>query len=1578
MQTDRFGDRMRNAIRLVFFGLSLLTVFALSSTTVGAQSVTLSVLQGQIERASQNVTALGADLMGDQVNLYNGALEFAQTDVSLPGNNTLPVAIGRRHTAGRHRSIEGQLGDWDLDVPHLHGVFAASLGWVNGAGNTSRCSTFTAPPHVLGYQLNYWYAPEYWQGNFLRVPDAGEQEVLKRSAGNTLAPTDGYGYPLVTRDHWQLRCVNLVNGAGEGFLALSPDGVQYRFDWMASRTHAMLRGANNALLGRREYWLLPTLVTDRYGNTVTYSYDAANPLHLTQIAASDGRTITLTYATISGKPRLQSVYDGTRTWIYGYDAQAVLSQVTLPDGSSWQFNLGGLVYPTPSDLGEDATCNFQGGWPDSTLSGTITHPSGAVGTFQTKYIKHARSNVTKYCINKTGTPGGPDYARWPRALIAQTLVSKSISGPGLTPLTWTYDYPSGSGFWTCTTCPNSKVVHITDARGFLTRYTYGIRYQNNEGQLLRVEQGWNGSTALRTTNYRYRLPSGMPYPEPAGVSPSETTDYLAARHRPRDQASIDQQGVTFTWQASAFDAFARVTGANAFNTLGYSRSDSRAYYDHSGKWVLGQLASRTDGSTGLTIEANAYDATTANRTASYRFGQLLNTYAYFPDGTLATLFDPLGRGTSFSNYLRGLPRDIIYYDGTGESATVNNLGNITSYTNAAGTTHSFGYDSMGRLASLTPPGGDAVNYYATARTFEKVASAEYGLPAGHWRLTVSTGNARDITYFDALWRPRLTRTFDTADESSTRRMVQSRYDADNRKMFDSYPARSISSIDASVPGIAQTYDALGRVFVQYTDSELGLLSSTTEYLAGFQRRVTNPRGYATTYSFQAFDTPSDEAVTAISAPEGLSIGVSRDVFGKPLDVTRSGNYGGASLSATRSYVYDGYQRLCKTIEPETGATVQAYDSAGFVAWSASGLALPGTTSCDQASVPAARKASFTYDSLGRPTGTSFGDGSAAISRSYTPDGLPWQISAAGSTWTLSYNNRRLLTQESLGYAGSTYAFGWGVDAYGQVSSLGYPDGASVSYAPNALGEPSQVSGYASAISYHPNGAIAGYTLANGIAHTLTQNSRGLPLLWRDAGVVQDQYGFDADGNVTSIADQQEGLSSRTLGYDGLERLTSASGVWGAGSFGYDVLDNLRTSTVGTRTTVATLDAGNRVSSLAVNGTPTAISYDSNGNVSQRGAQAFGFDLANRLASATGIASYTYDGLGRRLQIAYASGVQRRQLYSQAGQLLYATDSAAGTTRFVYLGRRLIAEVGSLSGTRFAHTDALASPVAYTNGAGALLGRTRYEPYGATAAGTNPTGVGYAGHVNDPDTALVYMQQRYYDPLLGRFLSVDPVSADGNGAGSFNRYWYANNNPYRFIDPDGREVCTGSRIDSGGSCDGQPGLQVSRYGSSEGSSTNAPSSAGSPSSISVCNAEECAEVRETRAGIAREGRERLQDAASYGGKEGALLVGGGLLGKLLSPVLRFLGFGGAEAARALTIGPKVAKQLGERGWTTAAVAEAKATGQQIKAINKANGNAATRYVHPQSGQSVVIDDVTGEVIHVGGPGFKYGPGSGDLP
>jgi hypothetical protein len=80
---------------------------------------------------------------------------------------------------------------------------------------------------------------------------------------------------------------------------------------------------------------------------------------------------------------------------------------------------------------------------------------------------------------------------------------------------------------------------------------------------------------------------------------------------------------------------------------------------------------------------------------------------------------------------------------------------------------------------------------------------------------------------------------------------------------------------------------------------------------------------------------------------------------------------------------------------------------------------------------------------------------------------------------------------------------------------------------------------------------------------------------------------------------------------------------------------------------------------------------------------------------------------------------------------------------------------------------------------------------------------------------------------------------------------------------------------------------------------------------------------------------------------------------------------------ITVGSKVEGQMVERGWSKDAIEQAVNEGRQVRAVNKATGGPATRYVHPSLDQSVVIDDSSGEVIHVGGPGFRYGAGSGDV-
>ncbi|WP_168170394.1 RHS repeat-associated core domain-containing protein [Rhodanobacter sp. C03] len=115
---------------------------------------------------------------------------------------------------------------------------------------------------------------------------------------------------------------------------------------------------------------------------------------------------------------------------------------------------------------------------------------------------------------------------------------------------------------------------------------------------------------------------------------------------------------------------------------------------------------------------------------------------------------------------------------------------------------------------------------------------------------------------------------------------------------------------------------------------------------------------------------------------------------------------------------------------------------------------------------------------------------------------------------------------------------------------------------------------------------------------------------------------------------------------------------------------------------------------------------------------------------------------------------------------------------------MAAGVGHAGTVTYVYTDPQGTPLAEANASGTITATFDYAPYGSIALGTAPNGPGYTGHVNDPESGLVYMQARYYDPLVGRFLSVDPHLPKNAQLFSFNRYAYANNNPILNQDPDG--------------------------------------------------------------------------------------------------------------------------------------------------------------------------------------------------
>ena len=291
-------------------------------------------------------------------------------------------------------------------------------------------------------------------------------------------------------------------------------------------------------------------------------------------------------------------------------------------------------------------------------------------------------------------------------------------------------------------------------------------------------------------------------------------------------------------------------------------------------------------------------------------------------------------------------------------------------------------------------------------------------------------------------------------------------------------------------------------------------------------------------------------------------------------------------------------------------------------------------------------------------------------------------------------------------------------------------------------------------------------------------------------------GLDLPSSTTCDREsaRTSGRSVRAGGYDAHNRLGQATLVAFGGNgqfrYRYDVLDNVNSSHLGgVKAHNYWYDAKSRLTNVRDdNGATTmGLTYDVQGNLANRNGQQHAFDYGNRLREVVGIKRYRYDAHGRRVSAVDGSGKRLFSLYGNDGTLLYEQRRDRGNTDYIHLGKRLLATRNDGVVT-WQHADALGSPVASTNGSGAVVERKQFEPYGASV-GAATDGVGYTGHMMDAGTGLAYMQQRYMDPQLGVFLSADPVTAYQQPVGQFNRYRYANGNPYKFTDPDGRIVET---------------------------------------------------------------------------------------------------------------------------------------------------------------------------------------------
>jgi RHS repeat-associated protein len=282
---------------------------------------------------------------------------------------------------------------------------------------------------------------------------------------------------------------------------------------------------------------------------------------------------------------------------------------------------------------------------------------------------------------------------------------------------------------------------------------------------------------------------------------------------------------------------------------------------------------------------------------------------------------------------------------------------------------------------------------------------------------------------------------------------------------------------------------------------------------------------------------------------------------------------------------------------------------------------------------------------------------------------------------------------------------------------------------------------------------------NGASYTTSYVYTNLGQLWQGpvaGGVTTEQYlycntaphqlsGVYASGSACT---NKSGMAYKVSGYDAFGNVTGRSYNGTSETLAYDELDRMVKWTV---------NAGNN----------DYFAYDASGN------------RTVQRATSSGTTTLT----------AYAFGLEEYQ-YSGTGTLQDATH-------YYSLGGRLI---GALTGlntpvTVFYLSDALGNLLATfnnTQGAAAIQGNQVYGPYGNSlySSGSMDTAKGYTGQYADTLTGLDYYVSRYYDPVVGIFLSPDIIQ--GNIVG-MNPYAYVDGNPETDTDPTGQYYSNGTQL-----------------------------------------------------------------------------------------------------------------------------------------------------------------------------------------
>ena len=477
-------------------------------------------------------------------------------------------------------------------------------------------------------------------------------------------------------------------------------------------------------------------------------------------------------------------------------------------------------------------------------------------------------------------------------------------------------------------------------------------------------------------------------------------------------------------------------------------------------------------------------------------------------------------------------------------------------------------------------------------------------------------------------------------------------------------------------------------------------------------------------------------------------------------------------SVTTTYAPDAFGGVREEGSPDAGTQTRHYDGAGNVIDETNGHGI---------------FIQYAYDARHRLTEITYPTASENVTLTYdevAKNGIGFlttRTDASGRT-AFHYDPFGRLVQEVHDIDGVTLSTGYTYGDDDRLETLTYPNGETVTYEYDADRFLSRVlwSGgtatpvvLAENLVHLPFGPAASFDLGNGLTQTTVYDTayrmsrQQVGTTPTTPGHVLDlEYGFDPSGNITTITDHN--AASRTQrfvdGYDALDRLTEASGVYGDRGYTYDLVGNCITMTYDEGPYEPEVGAVNHVYRYNDAGRLTTVEQGPNP-----------------------LGRYRYNAANQRVKKT-VNGVATRFVYDHGGRLIAEHHDSGRVVSYVYLGDRLLATAvteGGATEILYVHTDHLGTPKRLTDDTGTVVWAAEHAPFGRAVVDDNPDGdattvtfnVRFPGQYFDSETGLHYNYHRYYDPSSGRYLRSDPIGLEGG----INAYVYGDGNPVVNID-----------------------------------------------------------------------------------------------------------------------------------------------------------------------------------------------------